>query len=276
MIALVVLTGFGLLFLFAFDEGMQGADRSLESITIQQAKDIESLKGAISQSGRQLAQAASAAATPTELARVTTDNRLRKKRIGKLIQQLDADEAALAAATNDLKKYKEDYRTRVRSKAKGRTMEQLQTRKGKIYLKVSLRNVTEFGAEIRHEGGAARIPPEDLPAALQDEFLFDPLAKAHRAEDPLDPDEAADPDPLLENQRTREDAAARQQRIRSIATKEARIDKLKEEIHTLEQALLKEKFRTVSKAPQMRALLDADKTEMDNLQNEVYLLRDQF
>jgi hypothetical protein len=47
LMALVVLVGFGVLFMFATDEGFQGGDQSIESIIKHQAGDIESLKGGI-------------------------------------------------------------------------------------------------------------------------------------------------------------------------------------------------------------------------------------
>ena len=40
VMALIVLLGFGLLFMFAFDEGLQGGSQSIQSVIAQQAKHI--------------------------------------------------------------------------------------------------------------------------------------------------------------------------------------------------------------------------------------------
>jgi hypothetical protein len=274
--ALVVLIGFGMLFMFVFDEGMQGADQSLESIIARQEVDIDSLKVGISRGTKELVKAVSLDATAQQLARVKRENQLRKDRIEKLIQDIEATEDAITASTRKFATYKDDYRAFVRDNAKDRTMEQLKTLKGRIYDKVIIREVTEFGVDIRHEGGSARIPPAELPAALQDEFQLDPKYHAKEEQDNHEAGEEAAKDPRLEKKRKKDEAAAREQRIRDIAMKEARIEKLKGEIRDLEQAIIKEKFKRLSKTPQMRVRLAANKSEVDRLQNEVSRLREKL
>lgn len=285
VIALVVLIGFSALFIFATDEGMQGAGQSTASIMARQEKEIGILKDRIEHGNKELDKAVSLEKTATQWARVKQDNQLRQERISRLTQDLAATTDAIAAKTRELAAYKDAYRAGVYGKAKGRTLEQLQTRAGRVYDKVTIREVTAFGIDIRHEEGSARIPPEELPEALQNELQFDQQLKAAgiaRHQAALNQHAAAEAaaqaakDQQLEAARKKNEDAARDQRIRQIAAKEALIDTLKHATKNLEQAMLKEKFKALSKAPQMQVQLDANKREMDKLQQEVSRLRDKL
>ena len=285
IIALVVLIGFSALFIFATDEDMQGAEQSMASIIANQETEIGSLKDRIQHDNKELDKAVSLETTAKQWTRVKQDNQLRQERISRLTQDLAATTDTIAANTKELASYKETYRACVYGKAKGRTLEQLQTRTGRVYAKVTIRDVTVFGVDIRHEEGSARIPPEELPEAMQKELQFDQqlkTAEIARHEAVLNQHAAAEAaaqaaqDQQLEAARKKNEDAARDQRIRQVAAKEARIDTLKRETKNLEQAILKEKFKALSKAPQMKVQLAADKREMDKLQQEVFRLRDKL
>ena len=178
LMALVVLVGFGLLFMFAFDEGMQGADQSIESFIAHQAKEIDNIKHTISRGEVQLGKAPALVAAEKELKATKRENQFREGMVGSLKQGIVAANQSIAAKTQEFEAYKDEYRAFTRSKAKGQTIERLQTRTGEVYEKVTIRQVTPIGIQILYDGGQKRINFEDLPPAMQDHYQFDPKQKA--------------------------------------------------------------------------------------------------
>ena len=102
ILALVVLAGFGVLYLFVFDEGMQGADQAIESVVSRQDKEIDSLKDVIAHDTNELAKAAGLLATDKQLADVKRANQLRAERRNKLVKDIETDTGELAATTTRL------------------------------------------------------------------------------------------------------------------------------------------------------------------------------
>lgn len=277
LIALVVLLGFVILATFAFDQGMQGADQSIESIIAKQLVEIESMQGMISQGEKSLAKTGSLEAIARQLTAAKRKIELGKDRSAKLTQNITAEEDSIAQITKNLTQYTADYRASARSRAKNRAMDQLITLKGKVYEKVIIRDVTDAGVDIRHDGGSARIPPAELPTSMAEEFLIDPKKNPANHQNQGDPGEDSGmsaSERLLDEKNKKNQSVAREQRIRDIGAKEARIDKLRGEIDSLEKMLLKGQYKGLIKAPQMRLQVVADKTELDRLINEVLLLRE--
>jgi len=272
ILALVVLVGFGLLFMFATDERLLGGDQSIESIIAKQDKELESLRGEIARGRKQLAKTLPLEATARQLAGLLRENQSRAERMEQLTEEIAAARTSLAS----LKKDFASHVAIVRGKAKGRIIPQLKTLKGKVYDNVTIRQVTDARVEIRHDGGTAGILPEELPEALQDEFLFAPQIKA-RQDARHEADEEAGQtahDRQLEAQRKKDEEAALAKRIVEVRTKEARIDTLKNEITQLERTLDKEKYKKISKTPQIKAQIDSKRREIERLQKEVSPLRD--
>jgi hypothetical protein len=282
VLALVVLAGFGVLFMFAFDERLQGGDRTIESVIAEQSKEIERLQASIKHGEKELTKTPALLATARELTAAKRDNQFRDGHIDSLRQGVAAANKSIDAKTTEFDAYKDQYRAFVRSRAKGQTMERLVTRKGVIYQNVSLREVTAIGIQIMHTDGQKRIPFEELPAEMQDRFQFDPNQKsAAVARETAERDEheaavsvatTAESRKLAE-QRQKEAEANQAKMIRSIAVMESRIESLSHEIKALEEAIPKESLKPLSRAPQMRGQLGNKQRETAKLRAEVARLR---
>jgi hypothetical protein len=246
VMALIVLLGFGFLFMFAFDDGMQGEDLSIEAVIRNQAKDVVSFEGRIAGGKESLALAPSRLAVAKDLSRTAGDNQRLEQRVVSLKQSIESENAELARQTDAWDSYKNQYRVHARGNAKGSEIAELKTLDGTLYKNVSIREVTAVGIQIRHDEGHKRIGFEDLPVDMQDHFQFDPNQKAaallkesqlrdvHDAEAAV-AGELADEAMVL--QRKKDAERQREETLRVIAGKEASISALNAEIRGLEQDL---------------------------------------
>lgn len=282
LLAMVVLVGFGLLFMFAFDEGMQGADQSIESLISNQAKEIDSLMSGIAHGEKELTKAPALIAAGKKLKDLKRENQFRDGNIEGLKKGIASANEAITVKLAEIEAYKEKYRAYARGKAKGRELERLETRDGSAYQKVVIREVTAIGFQIMHDGGQKRIAFEQLPAEMQDEFQFDPKQKAEavsKEEAMRDVHEnavtAAQEVAGQQAVEQREKAAEekRQNMVRSIAIKESRIEILKTEIKQLNESIPKESLKRISNAPQMKLQLSNKQRELSALSAEVARLR---
>jgi len=246
MMALVVLIGFGLLFMFAFDEGMQGADQSIETLIRNQGKEIESCNARITEGEKALAKTPALLATSKELGRIKRENQAFTSRIATLKQAIDAAKTDLVARKQALETYKDEYRAFVRGKAKGETLAQLETKSGEVYKNVFIREVTPIGIQIRHDEGQKRIPFEVLPDAMVDYYQFDADQKAaalkieiaainnHEAAALVANDQA---DQAMAQQRAKEAQERKEKTLLAIAEKQALVETIRDEIKGLENDL---------------------------------------
>jgi chromosome segregation ATPase len=270
LLALVVLVGFGVLFVFAFDEGFQGKEQSIESVIANQSKEIADLEQGIARGRARLAEAPKRDAAAGELNTLNRENRFRDGKLDSLRAGVTAAKEAIAAKQREIGAYKDEYRAFVRGRAKGTTMDRLETRGGDVYQKVSVREVTAVGMQIMHEGGQKRIPFEDLPAELQDYYQFDPAQKAaavareeaERGEHEAAVQVAAEAADRQDMERREKEAEANRERAaRALVVIDAKIKTLAEEIRSLEQAIEIEVRKPLSRAPQMRQQLAAKQRE---------------
>jgi hypothetical protein len=264
VMALIVLLGFGLLFMVATDEGFQGGDQSIESLIAHQAKDIEFSKGALERGVKSLGDAPERIKWTKELNSLQRGTPVFKERIVALGGNIQSRKAEAVRGERAFEDYKNQYRAHVRSKAKGESMDTLQTQGGVVYKNVNIRGVTAVGIQIRHDDGHKRIPFEDLPAAMQDYYQFDPKQKAEavtQEQVAWNEHEAAvsvanlASDRQVAEQAAKDAEAIREKTLRSIALKESRTESLSNEIESLEAAITKEIEKSISNAPQMRAQL---------------------
>jgi hypothetical protein len=244
VMALIVLLGFGFLFMFAFDDGLQGEDLSIEAIIRNQAKEVVGFESRIVVGKESLALAPSRLAAAKELSRTTGDNQVLERRIESLKQSIEASKLELVRKNEAWEGYKNEYRAHTRGKAKGTEMAELKTLDGTIYKNVSVREVTAVGIQIRHEEGQKRIAFEDLPVEMQDYYQFDPNQKAaallaesklrdvHDAEAAVAGERA---DEEMARQREKETERLREAARSAIAVKEATVSALESEIRDLEQ-----------------------------------------
>jgi hypothetical protein len=278
LMALVVLIGFGVLFMFATDEGMQGGDQSIESVIRNQAREIEHTQGGIDNGQKSLDGAPERLKNAKEFSRLSRGNESLRGRIQTLGDDIKASKADLAGRIDAFEAYKDEFRAYVRGKAKGESIGVLETKTGAVYKNVNIREVTAVGIQIRHDEGQKRIPFEELPVAMIERFQFDAKQKAAAVEKEQaawSEHEAAvtAADVVSEGQAAervaKEAEALRQKNTRLMAAKQARIAPLTEEIKFLQEALLKESEKRFSRAPQMRAQLANKQGELATLRAEV-------
>lgn len=285
IMALIVLLGFGVLFMFAFDEGAQGGDQSIESVIAYQAKDIVASEALRDSNLTTLAKAPVRVVNAKELARLKREDQSMQEKIAGLKSGVEAGKAAIATRNAATEAYKDEYRALVRGKAKGEVMPKLETTTGAVYTNVNIREVTAVGIQIRHDDGQKRIPFEDLPESMKDHFQFDPkqkekaLAQETAAHDELAAavavtEEAAGQQAAV--RRAEEAEALRKNTARAIAQKEARIESLDEEIERMEEAIKKEAYKTVSRAGIMRGQLTAKQRELAELRAQISSLQSRF
>jgi chromosome segregation ATPase len=244
VMALIVLLGFGLLFMYASDEGSMGGHQSIESLIAHQAKEIEGYNASIAHGRKTLELAPGRTATSKELTRLKRENQAAVGTIANLTKAVEAGKADIAQRTANFEAYKNEYRAFVRGKAKGETMDQLVTLSGAVYKNVNIREVSAIGIQIRHDEGQKRIAFEELPEAMKDHFQFDPKQKEEAVNIEIaargDHDAAvAAANEIAEQQmdaQRAQDAQEAKARLRAeIAAKEAQISSLKSEIEGLQR-----------------------------------------
>ena len=244
VMALIVLLGFGLLFMFATDEGFQGGDQSIESLIAHQAKDIEFSKGTIENGRQLLGDAPERIKKAKELSRLKRGSLALQERVVALERDIESGKAEAVLSDKAFEDYKDQYRAYVRGKAKGETLDTLKTGSGVIYKNVSIREVTAVGIQIRHDDGHKRIAFEELPEAMKDHFQFDPKQKAaavaseqakwneHEAAAVVAGDLA---DKEVARQKQKEAELAKERTMRDVAIKQAQISSIQQEIGNLER-----------------------------------------
>lgn len=282
LLALVVVAGFGILFLFAFDDGMQGADQSIESVIVQQAKDLSALKSSITESSKNLEVRPALEAKAKEFKSVSNSNLASAARIEELRKSIASLKETIASNLAAFDKYKDDYRSFARNQAKGEELPSLKTLSGTVYERVKIKEVTAIGMQISHNDGHKRIPYEDLPADLQDRFQFDAKQKqqavaieqnANKEHEKSVEEANAATDAALAAQRERDRQAAMANAAKTLAAKKAQIASLKQEIDQLERNLRIETTKKFSRAPMMREELANKQGQLSTLQSQVSQLQ---
>ncbi len=246
VMALFVLIGFGLLFMFATDDGFQEGGASIERVIAHQAKDIEFARRVVADGQTALDSSSVRVRNSKELARLTRGNKTLKENIEALGKRNQVGKEEFARQSEAFEAYKNQYRVFVRGKAKGESMATLETLTGGVYKNVSIREVTAVGIQIRHEDGQKRIPFEELPEALKERFQFDPKQKAAvlaKERATWDEHEAAAvvadglADQEMARQRTVEVENGKVRVRREIEVKQAQIVSIQGEIGSLEREM---------------------------------------
>lgn len=290
VMALMVLLGFGLLFMFAFDEGLQGGDQSIESVIRNQGEEIESHASGIKKGTETLLHAPERIAASKELARLTTEKTVLAEKITELTEAAASAKAALDESEKTFNDYKDDYRGFVRGKAKGTEMPVLETTTGVVYKNVNIREVSAIGIQIRHDEGQKRIPFEELSEEMKDYYQFDPAQKdqalasetATRTQHEAEVAAASVvADEEMAKQRARTAEATREKNAALLSVKQAQIMAVKREIKALKNELERDSANTgggrrgISKSGQIKVKLSAANSRLQALQSEVSQLKSQ-
>jgi len=178
VMALLVLIGFGALYVFVFDPELQGSGESIESVIASQEKEIHTFSDAVDRAQVRLDEKPRLDAVSAELSDVTRENVIRQGTIDGLAVVIERVSGEIEALGDELEEYKDQYRKFVRGKAVGEIVAELVTASGAVYKDIEIREVSAVGIQIRHEYGNKRIPYEELPAAMQDRFQFDAEQKS--------------------------------------------------------------------------------------------------
>ena len=280
--ALIVLLGFGVLFLFATDEKFQGADQSIEAVITRQAREIEESQRSISEGQKLLNSAPIRVENSKEMERLARESITLGNRKTTLGGEVESRRAGVVNQKAVFEAYKDQYRAYVRGKAKGESMDVLETLGGVVYRSVNIREVTAVGIQIRHDDGHKRIPFEDLPEALKERFQFDPQQKVVAiAKEESDRSEHEAAVAVADRAASQQSAVQadknaviqRAKVARSIAVNEARIVSLTEEIEALNEAISLESKKRISQAPQLRAQLANKRNELSALRVSVARLQ---
>lgn len=172
LFALIVLIGFGGLFIMATDDS--GSYRG-ENIHTR----IKSSKSAINDKKRAIIYWKEAAVTYDLRRQQLVDLDGVKSKVKNAISEVSRYETLVEAAKSEIvnldqraEDYKKEYRVSERERAIGEEVASMSTVDGKVYEKVSIRKVTALGMEIRHQNGFKRIHYQNLPDEMQDRFQF--------------------------------------------------------------------------------------------------------
>ncbi len=295
LLALVVLVGFSVLFMFAFDEGFQGGGRTIESEIAAQSKDIENFKDGIANGKEKLAFAPARIKAADDLRSVKATNERLAQNAGALKGTIKERLAEIQAKQDEWTAYKDKYREFIRGKSKGQELATLQTRKGDVYKNVSIREVTAVGIQIRHDEGQKRIQFEDLTDEMQDYYQFDPSQKAAALADEVAiraaHETAADAanslaDEQMAKQREKNAAEAKERVMRSIQEKQAQIDIAMNEIKGYEADLVRAQADAdaaraagkmhLSKSGSINGKIAFQKKRIAGLQSDISMLQSQL
>jgi hypothetical protein len=181
LLALLVLVGFGTLYIFVFDEGLQGGDKTIEAVIRDQGYEIENTKIQIKNTEQRLEDAEKAKAQAKQAEELKARVEASEKQVAELESAKAAGQAALEGAQADWENYKDEYRAAEWASAVGEQMDDIKTPGGDVFTNVKVTKVDHKGVAISHSGGNKTLPPEQLPPDLFDRFQFD-LAKKEAIE----------------------------------------------------------------------------------------------
>lgn len=177
MLAMFVLVGFGTLYMFVFDEGLQGGQKTIHAVIRDQGTLIETHKIQIANYKDRIEDAKRF----KEVAKEADDLKLRAENGAKRLTELAAAkveaEAAVAAAEGAWAKYRDDYRASEWAAAAGEDLGDITTLSGRTYQQVKIRKVEHTGIQITDTTGPKSIDSAELPQELQDRFQFDEKIK---------------------------------------------------------------------------------------------------
>jgi len=280
LLAMVVLAGFSVLFLLAFNEDPAGSKLTPEAIIHDQEKEIVELSAAITQRRTNLEPLPKLQAAERRLSGVKQEIKTASDRAEAAKANIADLTSRISTVQTELEDYKNRYRESSRLGAKGEDLGTLTTRSGKVYQKAVIREVNALGMRIAYDGGAGAtsIPFEELPPALQDRFQFDPkqrdelLAKQRQSVKAQDEvvKEVLDQAKNLDSQRKSiEDAQRKENARRAIALKKSQIITLDGEIQQLEIDLVREMQKKLRQTNAIKSKIATKQQQRTQLMTEI-------
>ena len=172
LLALLVLVGFGTLYMFVFDDSMQGGGKRIEAVIRDDALQIESHRRTIDYLKRQAEEGNRLKEQAREMEEVKVRLESGAKILAERTAEMDAATQDVSAAVQAWEDYKENYRASEWAAAEGEELGDLKSLSGKTYTKVVIRRVDHTGIQITDLTGPKSIDSDELPLALQDRFQF--------------------------------------------------------------------------------------------------------
>lgn len=173
LMAALVLGGFVVLSMLAYDPQFNGSQKSLDDELVSQEREIALLSRELegTKARHEIFAAKEAAVTRLdELLRKNREDEVKLRELAALQKRVNESGTELQA---EIERYVAAYRSQVRSKAIGETMEKLVTNSGRTFENVTISLVSPAGINLRHADGMVRLGIAELPESLWERFQFD-------------------------------------------------------------------------------------------------------
>lgn len=263
LLALIVLGGFSLLAMYAFDES-EDRGPSLTKQLAQGTKQIASLEARVETAQADLDATQAFAKHHRELSALEVRLRFAKNRHA----ELETDQASAKQELGDTQATFADYKRRYRESARaslvGKQYESLVTQDGEVFEDVKVSKIDPARMQVRHKSGITGIKLSELPDELQEFLQLDEEETAQHLAGEKERssnynqrvDETDHKIRIAKmNERLRVLAEEEAQAERQIAKNTAAIDSYRNRIDVQREALAADRLRSqsggVSKAPQI-------------------------
>jgi hypothetical protein len=281
MMALIVLAGFGALFVLVFDETLEGEPgvASMGGVTEVDMARVR-VRAEILRSRLELLPRREAEARELRISRV--ENQTRALELQRLADQWAAAERELERLAGDYRDYRAAYRGHVRMSAVGMKIPVLETSDGRRYEEVLVRQVDPIGITIRHENGFLRVPGEKLPMELQEYFQFDPQERQEAIEQERRSHQATEREVeqvrvrgsrRSENRFQAEMGQARRDLELLIAMKEVEASALEGQIRSLESDKRAQRGKYIDRSAVIQQTINRRRAELSALRHEIVQLK---
>jgi len=177
LLALLVLVGFGSLYLLVFDDNSGSGGKSIAAIIKDQDKQIGDDQAHIALLKKSLEDEPERRKIASELDGVSRETRLNKGNVEGQTELIKRITAEIEDVKGQFASYKQSYRNQVRAAAAGVTYPELATLSGAVYKDVTVTRVDAIGMNFRHTEGSSRADFENLPASVREQFQYDPAEK---------------------------------------------------------------------------------------------------
>jgi hypothetical protein len=172
VMALIVLLGFGSLFILATDEsGVFGGENIYTQIK-SKGKAIQSKQREVEHWKKAAVDYDQRKKQLGEIENKQSTIQLKLAEIERVKVTVEEDQGKLTKLEQQVVDYKKQYQLSERARAVGEKFDTMLTKDGVSYEQVSIRKISALGMEIRHKNGFKRISYQNLPDVLQDRFQF--------------------------------------------------------------------------------------------------------
>jgi hypothetical protein len=248
VMALVVLSGFVLLYFLVFDGSLQGGGLKIESVIRDQAVEIAGLQDRLNGKTKEISVIPERQKILSELEQVTGKTRLDKSTAEELGRVISKVKTEIVETGKNFEVYQQAFHVQIRGEATGTKYPELKTVSGKTYKDVTITRVDAIGMAFTHLDGTSRVDFADLPIDLQEHFQYNPKEKelARKAEDTVAGKHLEEVESALTKSRQeadKEQSAYNDKSEAAIAILRARVTDLDQQIASVQREYDNEKSR---------------------------------